>query len=372
MKIIILKNHLKSGLDIIGKVGMDNNSAALSVLKNFLIETVDNKIKLLATNLEMAVTAYVPGKVVEGGIFTIPFAIFNSVINNIQSERINLETEGSQLFIKTDNYQAKIHIGKKDDFPIIPQIKNELFIEISSSLIKNAFMAVAGAGQVSEIKPELSGALFDFQNNYFKIAATDSFRLAEKTIINTQFKTEIEDNFRVIIPLKTIHEIIRNFKDENNSIKIYFDPNQVLFRSENCEIISRLISGEFPDYQAIIPQAFETEATLEKEQLISALKLTSSFTDKLNEIKVLIKEGSKNIEVFSSSQAVGESNYLIPAKIKGAGVEIIFNWRFLMDGIKSVNSENIFLGFNGGSRPVLIKSQGDISCFYILMPINPS
>ncbi|MFA5099125.1 MAG: DNA polymerase III subunit beta [Candidatus Paceibacterota bacterium] len=372
MKIVILKNHLKSGLDIIGKVSGDNNSAALPVLKNFLIETVDNKIKLLATNLEMAVTAYIPGKVVEGGIFTIPFAIFNSVINNIQSERINLETEGSQLFIKTDNYQAKIHIGKKDDFPIIPQIKNELFIEIPSSLIKNAFTCVVGAGQVSEIKPELSGALFDFQNTYFKIAATDSFRLAEKTIINTQFKTEIEDAFKIIIPLKTIHEIIRNFKDENNGIKIYFDPNQVLFKSENCEIISRLISGEFPDYQAIIPQSFETEAVLEKEQLISALKLTSSFTDKLNEIKVLIKEGSKNIEVFSSNQIVGESNYLIPAKIKGAGVEIIFNWKFLIDGIKSINSENIFLGFNGGNKPILIKTQGDISCFYILMPINPN
>ncbi|OGM90261.1 DNA polymerase III subunit beta [Candidatus Wolfebacteria bacterium RBG_13_41_7] len=372
MKIIILKNHLKFGLDIIGKTSADNNFAALPVLKNFLIETIDNKVKLLATNLETAITAFVPGKVIEDGILTIPFSIFNSVINNIQSERINIETEGNQLFIKTDNYKAKIHIGKKDDFPIIPQIKNQLFIEIPSSLIKNAFMCVIGAGQISEIKPELSGILFDFQNNYFKIAATDSFRLAEKTIINTQFKTEIEDNFRVIIPLKTIHEIIRNFKDENSGIKIYFDPSQVLFKSENCEIISRLISGEFPDYQTIIPQAFETEVVIEKEQLISALKLTSSFTDRLNEIKIIIKDGAKNIEVFSSNQTIGESSYLIPAKIKGVGVEVIFNWRFLIDGVKSANSENIFLGFNGGSRPVLIRSQGDISCFYILMPINPS
>ncbi len=370
MKIIILKNNLKTGLDIIGKVGMDNNSAALPVLKNFLLETIDNKIKLLATNLEIAVTAFIPCKVVEGGIFTIPFNIFNLIINNIQSERINLETEGGYLFIKTDNYQAKIHIGKKDDFPIIPQIKNDLFIKISSSLIKNAFMSVVGAGQISEIKPELSGALFDFQNNYFKIVVTDSFRLAEKTIINTQFKTEIEDNFKIIIPLKTIHEIIRNFKNEDGEIKIYFDSNQVLFKNENCEIISRLISGEFPDYQIIIPQSFETETIFEKEQLISALKLVSSFTDKLNEIKISIKDNSKNIKVFSSNQSLGENNYLIPAKIKGAGVEIIFNWRFIIDGIKSINSDNIFFGFNGGNKPVLIKSPTDISCFYILMPIN--
>jgi len=370
MRIVILKNHLKSGLDAISKVATDNSAVSLPVLKNFLIETVDNKIKLVTTNLEIAVTSYVPGKVVEGGIFTIPFAIFNSIINNLQSERINLETEGNQLVIKTDNYEAKIHTGKREDFPIIPQIKNQTFLEISSSLLKKAFSCVAGAGQISEIKPELSGALFDFENNYFKVAATDSIRLAEKTILNTQFKAEIEDNFKIIIPLKTIYEVIRNFKDEDGKVKIFFDPNQILFQNETCEIISRLISGEFPSYQSIIPQSFETEAVLDKEQLVSALKLTSSFTDKLNEIKISIKDGAKNIEVSSSSQALGENNYLIPAKIKGSGVEAVFNWRFIIDGIKTIDSDNIFFGFNGGNKPALVKSPGDISCFYIIMPIN--
>ncbi|MBN2197582.1 DNA polymerase III subunit beta [Candidatus Wolfebacteria bacterium] len=370
MKIIILKNHLKAGFEIISRIGSENNSATLPILKNFLIETIDNKIKLSMTNLEIAITCYIPGKIIEGGSLVIPFNILNSIINNLQNERINLDSKNNYLIIKTDNYQAKIQGEKKEEFPIIPKIESQNFLEFSALIFKKALSLVVNASQISEIKPELGGILFDFQVNCLKLAATDSFRLAEKNIINTQFKSNIKKGFKTIIPLKTIQEVIRILKEENNKITVYFEPNQVLFKTENSEIISRVISGNFPEYQSIIPESFETEVSLNKEELINALKLTSSFTDKLNEIKILIKEKAKNIEVFSFNQILGENQYLIPAKIKGSSVEIVFNWRFLLDGIKVLDSEEIFMGFNNENKPILIKSPKDISCFYILMPIK--
>lgn len=370
MKIVVLKNNLKFGLDAIGKIGAESNSVNLPILKNFLLETIDNRLKLSMTNLEIAVTNLVPAKVVESGNLTIPFAIFNAIINNIQAERINLESKGNQLMIKTDNYEAKIQGNKKEDFPIIPQILKDSFFEISVAIFKRALSMVGLASQISEIKPELSGILFDFQVNVLKLVATDSFRLAEKNIINTQFKSNIENNLKIIIPLKTIQEVIRIFKDDEDKIIIYFDKNQILFKTDVSEMVSRLISGDFPDYQPIIPQSFETEVVLDKEQLINALKLTSSFTDRLNEIKFFSGENTKNIEVSSSNQILGENKYLIPSKIKGSGFNIVFNWKFLLDGIKSLDSENIFLGLNGDDRAVLIKSPGDVSYFYILMPIK--
>lgn len=370
MKIIILKNHLKSGLETISKIGSENSSITLPILKNFLIETIDNKIKLSITNLELAVTSFIPGKVIEGGSLTVPFNIFNSIINNLQTERINLESKDNYLIIKTDNYQAKIQGNKKEEFPIIPQITNQSFLEISTSIIKKSLSSVICAAQISETKPELNGVFFDFQINSLKLATTDSFRLSEKNIVNSQFKSDINHEFKLIIPLKTIQEVIRIFKDEDDLIKIYPDPSQILFKTENSEIISRLISGDFPNYQSIIPESFETEITLSKEQLINALKLTSSFTDRLNEIKISIKENTKNIEVFSFSQILGENQYLIPVKIKGTSLEIVFNWRFLLDGVKVLDSENIFMGLNGNNKPILIKSPGDASYFYILMPIK--
>jgi DNA polymerase-3 subunit beta len=372
MKIVILKNHLKSGLEIISKIGSESSSITLPILRNFLIETIDNKIKLSMTNLEIAITSFIPGKVIESGSLTVPFNIFNSIVNNIQTERINLESQGNELTIRTDNYQAKIQGNIKEEFPIIPQISSQAFLEFSTAVLKKSLSLVISAAQVSEVKPELSGVLFDFQVNSLKLTATDSFRLAEKNIIDTQFRSNIEQGFKIIIPLKTIQEATRIFKEEDSQVNIFFDPNQVLFKTESSEIISRLINGEFPEYQTIIPQSFETEIILSKEQLINALKLTSSFTDRLNEVKFSVKENTKNIEVFSFNQILGENQYLIPAKIKGTPLEIIFNWRFLLDGVRVLDSENIFLGLNGDNRPVLIKSPNDVSYFYILMPIKSS
>lgn len=373
MKAVILKNYLKSGLETINRIGAENSSISLPILKNCLIETIDNKIKLVMTNLEIAVTNFIPGKVIESGNLVIPFNIFNSIINNLQTERINLESKDNSLVIKTENYQAKIQGDKKEDFPIIPKINNnQFFLEIPTISLKKSLSSVINAAQISEIKPELSGALFDFQVNSLKLAATDSFRLAEKNISNNQFKSNIDEAFKIIIPLKTVQEVIRVFKDDEDKINIYLDPNQILFKTENTEIISRLINGEFPDYQPVIPQSTETEIILNKEELINAIKLTSAFTDRLNEIKILIKDGAKNIEVVSYSQTLGENQYLIPAKIKGPSLEIVFNWRFLLDGIKNLDSENIYLGFNGDNHPVVIKSPNDASYFYILMPIKTS
>ncbi|PIU98467.1 DNA polymerase III subunit beta [Candidatus Wolfebacteria bacterium CG03_land_8_20_14_0_80_40_12] len=372
MKIIILKNYLKIGLEVVGGVINENTNTTLPILKNFLIETIDNKIRLSTTNLELAVTYFVPGKIIENGSLTIPFSIFNSIINNLWVDRINLEVEENNLIIKTDNYQAKIQGIKKDEFPILPQIKEKNnFFKISVSIFKKALLSLISAAQFSEIKPELNGVLFDFQLNFLKLAATDSFRLAEKTIINTQFESNLEQGFKAIIPLKTIQEITKALKEKNDDkLDIYFDQSQIFLRNENIEIISRLVNNNFPDYQSIIPQSFETEIVLGKEQLINAIKLTSSFTDKLNEVKILIKEKSKNIEIRSSNQVVGENQYLIPAKISGRPLEIIFNWRFILDGIKNLESENVFIGFNGDNKPALIKPPADISYFYILMPVK--
>ncbi len=373
MELIILKNHFKNGLDAISKIGAEG-STTLPILKNFLIETVDNKIKLSTTNLEMAILSFVPAKIIKEGSLTIPFNIINSIINNLQSERIILESKNDNLIIKTDNYQAKIQGTKHEEFPIIPNIGNKVFsLKIPTLIIKDALFSIINAAQFSEIKQELNGILFDFQLSFLKLAATDSFRLSEKTIINNKFKTDFEDKFKAVIPIKTIHEVVRIFKnEENEEIEIIFDQNQVLFEGKNTKLISRLINEEFPDYQSIIPQISETEAVLSKEQLIQSLKLTGSFTDRLNEIKIIIKKDAKNIEIYSNNSSLGENQYLIPAKIKGPPIEIIFNWKFLLDGLKVINSENIYIGMNSNNRPAIIKSPNEISYFYILMPVKSS
>lgn len=373
MKFIILKKNLKDGLKAIEKAVEDNSN--LPILKNFLIESFDNKIKLSATNLELAIINFISGKIIENGGLNIPLNIFNSIINNLQSERINIElTQNNKLLIKTDNYSAEIQGLKKEEFPIIPKIKNNSnYIEISGLILKDALISVINSINLNNNRPELNGVLFDYQSTILKLTTTDGFRLSEKTINNTQFESNFSAGFKVIIPIKTVQEVVKELQiNENGSVKIYFDSNQILFKTENTEIISRLISGEFPEYQQIIPKTFEVELNLNKDELINAVKLTSLFSDRLNEIKLIIKENNKNIELFSFNQNLGENKYLIPAKIKGATeqMEVVFNWRFLLEGAKNLKSENIFFGLNNSSKPALVKSPDDSSWFYILMPIK--
>lgn len=369
MKLIVLRTNLKEGLSSVEKAVTE--STTLPILKNVLLKTFSNRIKVESTNLELGISCFISGKIIEEGSVTIPFSVFYNIINNSDSERINLETENNNLIIKTDNYEAKIQGISPEEFPIIPKINNsEYYLKIESDLLTKSLLKVVNCAQFSEIRPEISGILFDFQLTVLKLVATDSFRLAEKSIYSNQFSTNFNRGFKVIVPIKTVQEIIRIFPSKN-SINIYIDPNQIAFKNEDLELISRIIEGEYPDYEQIVPKDGEMEININKNHFINALKLVSNFSSRINDIKFKLGDGKKVLEVYSANQYLGENNYFIPVKSKGKDVgEIKFNWRYLLDGLKNFDSETINFIVNGDIKPAVIKSPEDASYFYILMPIK--
>lgn len=368
MKIIVLKNNLKNALDGISRI-ISNSSLSLPVLKNIIIKTQDGGFLILATNLETAITKNIAGKIVREGEIMVPAAIFLGIINNLPSERLELEASKNILTIRTDNYEAALQAMPVDEFPIIPKIsKSQAIIKGSLIALKSALGKVISAAQISDLRPELSGVLFSLDNSSFKLAATDSFRLAEKTISGAQFKVSAGTKF--ILPLKTAQEIMRTEEDED--ISVYVDGKQVVFETKGTEIFSRLIEGQFPDYEPIIPKELETEIVLGKEELLNALRLANSFSSRNNEVRIIFRQGEKAVGIHSSDSLLGESKYLLPAKVKGEAVEVVFNLKYLVDGIKNIDSADLLLGLQGDSRPAMIKSPEDPSGFYIIMPIKPS
>lgn len=369
MKIIVLKKNFKDGLVAIAGAISENNN--LPVLKYALLRVVDNQIQLKATNLELAITAVVPGKIIEDGAVTVPFAAFSNIISNTDNERVNLELKGNTLLINTDNYDAKVQGLPESDFPIIPKLENaEGYIEIQPELFRESLIQVAHAAQYSEIRPELSGVLFDFQLNLLKLAATDSFRLAEKVIADNQIKSTFKAPWRSIIPLKTVSEIIR-ICDLSSPVFIHRDNNQILVKNERTELISRILEGTYPDYEQIIPKNSEVELIFEREHLVKALKLVSTFSSKINDVRFRVRGDKKVLDVYSASQHLGENNYLIPIKVSAPiEADIAFNWRYLLDGIKTLSSNDISLKLNGEVKPAVIKPTDDPSYFYLVMPIR--
>ncbi len=367
MKVIVIKNNLKEGLSAIGRIAGINPQ--LPILKNVLLETIENKIVLTATNLEIAIKFIVSGKIIENGSIATPVNILSNIISNIQSERLNIETRKNILDVKTDNYQASINSSLSDEFPLIPKIKNQNnYIELESLLLKDALSQVTLASQFSELRPELNSIFIEYSVDSLKLVATDSFRLAEKIINNTQFSSTNEESFSFLLPIQSAHELMRILGDEGK-VKMYRDENQVLFRAEQWELFSRMMEGNFPDYRQIVPKKYGAEVLISKEEFMNSLKLSGIFSANSNEIKLKVLENKKTIEISSSDQSLGDNSYILPAKIEGSAKEIFFNWKYLSDGLKAVKSEEIFFGMNDDNKPAVIKSPKDISYFYLVMPI---
>lgn len=368
MKLIILRSNLKEGLSAVERAVVDNNN--LPILKNVLFKA-DTRVTLQATNLEIGVTFQTNAKIQEPGVVSIPFAPFNSIIQNSVSERIVISTEGNTLTVTTDNYEAKLQGLPAEEFPIIPNIEEGArTLQINTSVFKSAITEISGAAAVNDLKPELNSILFDVQHNSFKAAATDGFRLAEKNFPHNTFGVTTSEPIRALVPLKTIQEVARAFP-EGEQLTISFDEHQVLFSAKDIMVISRLVDGTYPDYTAIIPKQTTTEIVVDREQFVGAVKLVSNFSGRGSDVSLRMTSDEKQLAIFAANQLVGENVYHIPVKKKGGEIkEVVFNWRYLLDAIRALPGETISLALNGEAKPVLFKSTTDDSVFYIVMPIQ--
>lgn len=369
MKLILFRDNLKNGLLAAEHAVADSSN--LPVLKNVLLKTAGNKIQLTTTNLELAVTKLVSGKIVEDGALSVPFTTFYSIVNNTAHDRISLEREGSSFVVKTDNYEARMQGTPAEDFPLIPRMEDMgRSMEIDPAVFLDALSQVIVAAHISDIRPEISGVLFDFQMTALKLVATDSFRLAEKVIDGKKFRHTFDAGFRAIVPLKTAQELLR-VVSRTAPLIVHCDANQMLFRSDDIEVMSRLIDGNYPDYEQIIPKDAETEITVDRAHFVNAVKLVSNFSGKTNDIRLSTDLEGRVVDVHSVNQFLGENKYLVPARVTGAPLaEIPFNWRYLLDGLKSVADESVVVRLNGGSRPALVRPTQDASFLYIVMPIR--
>lgn len=368
MKIICLRENLKKNLNIAEKIIGKN--LTLPILNNFLLATNKGRLKISSTNLETGINTWTTGKVTDEGAVCIPAKTLTNLINNLSEEKISLETKKNTLFIKTEKYKAAINGFDSKDFPIIPKIKEDKNnFPVNAAILREALLKTAFAASVSDFRPEISGVFFSLADGALVLAATDSFRLAEKTLKIKDLKG-IETSF--IVPLKTIQEAVKILSDQKDgAAKIVFNKNQVLFETESVQLISRLVEGSFPNYQQIIPKQFKTTAELDKNETAATVKLTSVLSGKLNDVKFNVNSEKKQIEITARDAELGENQSVLEGKISGESLEIIFNHNYLSDGFNNITGDKIFIGFNGPTNPVLVKSPAETDYLYIVMPIKP-
>ncbi|MGE5297970.1 MAG: DNA polymerase III subunit beta [Acidobacteriaceae bacterium] len=363
MKFTVTRENFKKGLFVVSRVvGVGN---PLQVLNNILVKTDQGRVKLSSTNLEIGVNTWVGGKIEEEGSLTVPAKLINDYINNLPTDKVLLFGKENNLTMESENYHTNIKGLSADDFPLIPQVVDQPYAKIDGNELRSALSETIWATSTNETQPELSGVFMVFEEDKIRIAATDRYRLAERTAL---LKEQVKEQKSAIVPFRTISELYKILSAGRGEVEIYFSETQVLFRFDETELISRLIDGSYPDYQAIIPKEFKTEALVAREDLLHAIKATALFASESNNI-ILKVEGDK-VTVTASSAASGENTTQVSTKLAGEPNSAIFNYKYLLDCLNNLSEPNVIVKMISDASPAMIVPEKRNNYLYIVMPIK--
>lgn len=366
MKFSCLKIHLERALGAAER--FTGKNVTLPILGNVLLETEGNNLIVRATNLEHAIELTVPGDVKGDGRVSVPARVVSSLVQAIQEDKIHLEAKQGNLAVLSDTRQSRVNGVSVEDFPLIPKKKNPAMFGVNAGILGRALAHVLPAVSSSDFKPELGGVLFRASQNSLALAATDTFRLTEERVtLSRSPASEISG----IVPGRVCQELVRVLGDyPDEDVGVSLGENQVWFEAGSARVTSRLIEGAFPEYQAIIPSKFEISVFLPKDDFLSAVRSSSIFSSKLQDVALAFSKGT--VEITSANPEVGEYRTKLPVAFSGKDLSISFNCRYLLDGMHSLEEEEVFFGCGAPSSPALLRNKSASGPIYVVMPIRLS
>ncbi len=353
------------GLNIVNHLASRN--ANLPILNNVLIAAQDGLITLATTNLEIGIKIQIRGKVESEGQYTVPARLLAEYVSLLPRENVEMELNDNGLDINCKNSKTQIKGMSAEDYPLIPEVTDNREILVDVEEFRNALNQTIFAANIDESRPEISGVLFNFNGNQLTLAATDSYRLAEKKL---KIKGGAEQ--RVIVPLKTLQELSRIvFDSQEKEIKIILNDNQISFNYNNLKLISRLIDGSYPDYEQIIPTEEKNIIKVKTEDLSKAIKGAALFCKTgINDVKVTVLPEKNEVVIASTNSGLGENITNIEAEVVGEEMEIVFNWRYLLDGLNNLHSNKVILKTTNPGAPGTFIPEESEDYLYIVMPIR--
>ena len=384
MHIVCTQENIARALSFLERAS--GKQSTLPILSNFLLRNDNGNLKLSATNLEIGVTAYVSAKIEGTSEIAVPVKIVSNFIHNLPAgDVVSMDIEGNTVSLESGGYNMKIKGLDPKDFPIIPEKQGDYILTLPAQELKTALQELLPCVSVNESRIELTGVNFLFMENEIHMAATDSFRLAEyilsvpKKDISPEYASFTEQNQSFIIPQMPLQEIARVISPETEFVKVSFEENQVFFEIDGISIVSRVINGKYPDYKQILPKTYGYEAMVSREEFLRAVRMAGVFTSQMNgEMSIAIIPGKGEMRISSKSADVGENETVLQCDVAGNdSLEIIFNPRYILDGLNVLDSEKVTFFANSNSTPIALKggssdkSAGEKDNFlYIAMPVR--
>ena len=372
MKVTSLQENLARGLQIAGRAVSTRGS--LPILGNVLLRTENGRLKLTATNLEVGINVWVPAKVDDEGAITVPAKLFTDFVNSLPPgpTELSLNVRTKTVHLKSGQFEANFKGLDAEEFPTIPMSPDKPTTKLTKSTLRRMIGEVAFVATTDDSRPVLTGVLTTFEGDKATMAAADPYRLSVRT---APLLSKVEGKIEVIIPARSLQEVQRIIDDSEDPVEIFITPNgsQVIFHTQEADLVSRVIEGQFPNYRQVIPTGkAATRITVQREDLLQATRLASLFArDSANMLRFQVDPSAQPPLVISATATeIGDQTAKVDATVDGQSTTIAFNSRFISDALSSITEPEIALELGGPLAPGVIKITGDDNYLHVVMPLR--
>jgi DNA polymerase-3 subunit beta len=373
MKLSCLQENLNRGLGTVGRAVATRTT--LPITNNVLMATDEGRLKLVATNLEMAISCWIGAKIEEEGTITVPARLLSEFVSSLPSDTIDvhLSPQTKTLGLKCARFEARISGVDAKDFPPIPSVDEGINTKVEVEALRQGINQVVFAAATEESRPVLTGVCAQFEDDSLTLAAADGFRLA---VYKLPVTAPVSQKTEVIIPARTLAELNRLMADQEEAVDITLNPNksQILFRLKNVELVSQLIQGTFPNYSQLIPQSYNSRVIVNVTDFLQATKTASIFArDGSGIVRLVITPGGElnpgKLTVSARSEEIGDDVGEIDATVEGDEAKIAFNGRYLTDVLNVLTEAQVALETTNPSSPGLIRPVGTDNYTHVVMPM---
>ncbi len=373
MKVTCLQENLAKGLGIVGRAVALRST--LPITSNVLIATDHGRIKLAATNLDIALSCWIGGQIEEEGAITVPARLITDFVNSLPSDKIELTLapRSKQLKVKCARNEATIGGIDADDFPPIPAVEDGGTLEIDPKALREAITQVVFSAATDDSRPVLTGVDISVEDDILTFAAADGFRLAVRHL---KLKKKVAEKQEVIVPAKALAELNRLLQDQEDPVQMTFNANrtQVLFKLKDVEMVAQLIQGTFPDYSRLIPKEWASRAIVEVRDFLQETKIATIFArDGSGIVRITFQseeDGAPGLMKLSArAEEIGDNEGSLDAAVEGDPAKIAFNGKYLQEVLQVLDGGRVALETTGPSQPGVIRPLENDNYVHVVMPM---
>ena len=384
MEIVCQQNELNIAIQLVNKAVASRPTHPILSNILFTADEVTNKISLTGFDLNLGIQTSFDANVQKSGAITIPSKILSEIVSKFPTESpitLKVDDNSENILLKSDRGSFNLKGIEADDYPNLPFVESGTSLDINPSVFLNALKLTVFSSSNDDSKQLLTGVNFKFKSNSLESAATDGHRLAvvlnsdDKVLTNSDEFENFNDNkddFSVTIPTRSLREIEKliNIRTENESIKLFYDKGQVVFISSNQIITTRTLEGSYPNYRQLIPDTFSKFFKFERNSLINSLERIAVLADQQSSVVKISISDDKFASISADAQDIGNANELLPVVFDGDHIDIAFNVRYLLEGLKVITSDNVLLKCNLPTTPAVLVPDDNSSFTYLVMPVQ--